>query len=95
MSKIFSIKRVETVNYYLDYDREDVIDLMAFNLGEGDEAAEAAVKERLSPLTDEELLQAFEEELEEYGDVYEYVIERSEKYGDVQSQDVTVSLGKL
>lgn len=94
MSKTFNIKRVETVNYWLDWDREEVIENMAFVLGEGDDTAEKALVAKLSELTDQELLKRLTDELDEYAEMFDYVIEVSEKYGDVQSQDLSVTLGE-
>ena len=88
----FVIKRVETVNYWLHFDREQVIDAISFNLSEGDKAVEEKIAEKLSALTNNELLEEFREELMQWGEVFDYIIERSEKYGDVQSQDVSVEL---
>ena len=89
---VFQIKREETIHYYVSYDRGDVIDAMAFSASNGDEKAEAAVAAKLEMLTDEELLAAFNDELDEYGALRDYIIEQTERYGDVQGNDVTVNL---
>lgn len=92
MAKAFVIKRVETVNYWLDWTREEVIANLAWTTGEGDSDAEKSLTEKFSKLSDEELLEVLIEEIGEYDEMFDYVIDRSEKYGDVQSQDVTVTL---
>ena len=90
----FSIKREETIHYYIDYSREDVIDALAFALAEGDAMVEKGLGAVFSKFTDEQLYQAFSGELDEYGDLYDYIIECSEKYGDVQANDIEVTMQK-
>lgn len=82
----FKIRREERVSYWYEFDRAQVIDMLVFH--------EHGTEGQYAAMTDEQLLGAFQDALNDFDGVHAEVVERTEKYGDVEYNDITASLAE-
>ena len=80
----FIVDRTETVRYWIEYDRQTVIDLMA--------QENPSARAEYDAMSDRELAEQFQDELREPGAVFDAAIEDSERHGDVSGNELRVSV---
>jgi hypothetical protein len=82
----FRVRRSETIHYWIDYDREQVLDLLSLVYGEVD----PAIREEFDEMNDDHLAIELGQELRGGSEATDRVIEESERYADVAGSDFEV-----
>lgn len=82
----FRIRRSETIHYWIDYDREEALDLLSLVAGEIDQDIRAEFDE----MSDDQIAVELRQELRGGSEATDRVIEESEQYADVQGSDFEV-----
>lgn len=91
MGKLFTFKLVKTSE--LSYSRKNLISLLAWSRYGWESEVEKRHAAELSELSDEQLLNEFQKELDNPdGILRRYMIKRADKWGELQTNELTLSL---